>query len=376
MSAGTLLVRADASVQMGTGHLMRCLALAQAWQDAGGEVVFAVGESPPAIETRLRAERIRLAPVQTLPGSAQDSMRLGELASNCQPDWVVVDGYQFSGEYHASIRRRGCRVLVVDDCGSCGQNGADMVLNQNLHAHEELYRNLERDTELLLGPKFAMLRREFSRWRGWRRDIAPVGRKILITMGGSDPENFSAQVCRALEGLRVDDVEIRIAVGSSNPHIASLQSIAEKWGGALRLEQNVSDMPELMAWADVAVASAGSTCWEICMLGLPSVLLVLAENQLPVARELSHMGIAIHASSDEQAMKEGMCGRVRSLLLASGLRREMSQRGCGLVDGGGAERVVAAMRDFGVRVESDAPREHLAPLHAAIATKRRKEVGV
>jgi len=88
------------------------------------------------------------------------------------------------------------------------------------------------------------------------------------------------------------------------------------------------------------------------------------------------MGIAIHASSDEQAMKEGMCGRVRSLLLASGLRREMSQRGCGLVDGGGAERVVAAMRDFGVRVESDAPREHLAPLHAAIATKRRKEVGV
>src|SRR5450631_1172816 len=352
MSAGILLVRADANVQMGTGHIMRCLALAQAWQDAGGEVVFAVGESSPAIERRLRAERVQVVPVHMLPGSAQDSMRLGELASHYQPAWVAVDGYQFSGEYHSSIRRNGCRVLVVDDCGGGGPGGSDMVLNQNLHAREDIYQNLEGDTELLMGPKFAMLRREFSRWRGWRREISPGGRKILVTMGESDPDNFSARTCEGLEELRVEGVEIRIAVGSSNPHLASLDAIAEKRGGAVRVERSVLDMPELMAWADVAVSSAGSTCWEICMLGLPSVLLVLAANQRPVAGELSRMGIAIDASRDEQATRDGICESVRELLFSSGLRKEMSRRGCELVDGRGAERVVAAMQNFVAREDS------------------------
>jgi UDP-2,4-diacetamido-2,4,6-trideoxy-beta-L-altropyranose hydrolase len=330
---------------------MRCLALGQAWQDAGGEVVFAVGESSPAMEERLRAERVQVAPVQMLAGSAQDSMRLGELVSHYRADWVVVDGYQFSAEYHASIRRRGCRVLVVDDCGICGPDGADVVLNQNLHAREEMYGSLERGTQLLLGPKFAMLRREFSGWRGWRREIAEVGRKILITMGGSDPGNFSAQICGALEGLRIEGAEIRIAAGSSNPHIASLQGIAEKWGGVVRVEENVSDMPKLMAWADVVVSSAGSTCWELCMLGLPSVLVVVAENQEPVARELGRMGVAVDASSG--AARGRLGESVRELLLSSAVREEMSRRGRELVDGRGAERVVASMRNFAARLDSE-----------------------
>lgn len=361
MSAGRLLVRADASVQMGTGHVMRCLALAQAWQDAGGEVVFAVGEASPTILERLQAEGIHVAPVQTLPGGDQDAMRVGELASHYRPEWVVVDGYQFSGEYHASIRRRGCRVLVVDDCGSCGPDGVDVVLNQNLHAREEMYRDLGSDKELLLGTKFAMLRREFVRWRGWRREIAPMGRKILITMGGSDPGNCSAQVCGVLRELDIEGVEMRIAVGSSNPHAASLRGMAEKLGGAIGVEQN-GDMPELMAWADVAVSSAGSTCWELCMLGLPSVLLVVAANQEPVARELGRMGVAMDASSG--AARDRLGDRVRELLLSSAMREEMSQRGRNLVDGRGAERVVASMRNFAPRPDSELG-EHLVQRSAA-----------
>lgn len=348
MSAGTLLVRADASVQMGTGHVMRCLALAQAWQDAGGEAVFAMGEASAAIAERLRAERMQVAPVQTLPGSEQDAMRVGELASHYRPEWVVVDGYQFRPEYHAAIRRRGCRVLVVDDGGSCGPGGADMVLNQNLHAQEGMYRNLEGGAELLLGPKFAMLRREFNGWREWRREIARVGRKILITMGGSDPDNCSAQVCEALLDRNVEGMEIRIAVGSSNPHLAWLRGIADGSKGAVRLEQN-GDMPELMGWADAAVSSAGSTCWELCMMGLPSVVLVVAENQEPVAREMGRMGIAMDASSG--AVRERLGESVRELLLARAMREEMSQRGRELVDGRGAERVVTAMRDFATQQE-------------------------
>jgi len=346
MSIGTLLVRADAGVRMGTGHVMRCLALAQAWQNAGGEVVFAMAESSPAIESRLRGERIQLAPIQTSPGSLQDSLRMGELALYYRPDWVVVDGYQFGVRYQVSIRSTGCKVLVVDDDGACGPVGADVVLNQNLHAREDLYPNLQKETDLLLGPKFAMLRREFGCWRGWQRAIARVGRKILVTMGGSDAENFSARVCEALRDLRCEGIEIRIVAGSSNPHVDSLREVAAKWDGAIRVEQNVSDMAEVMAWADVAISAAGSTCWEICMLGLPSVLLVLAENQRPVAQELSNMGVAIHCFSEEQTWNATICESVRRLLLRSDDRKKMSESGRELVDGLGAERVVAALRGF------------------------------
>jgi UDP-2,4-diacetamido-2,4,6-trideoxy-beta-L-altropyranose hydrolase len=374
MSASTLLVRADANAQMGTGHVMRCLALAQAWQDAGGEVVFACADLSARIEERLRAERIHLAPLHALSGSPEDSAQLTELAAHYRPDWVVVDGYQFSRDYHVSIRSSGHRVLVVDDSGSCGPDGADMVLNQNLHARQEMYRDLKAETKLLLGPRFAMLRREFTRWRGWRREISQIGWRVLITMGGGDAENHSARVCEALQDLYVEGVEIRVVVGSSNPHLASLRSIAEKWKGQLRLEQKVSDMSELMVWADVAVSCAGSTCWEICMLGLPSVLQVLAENQRPVAADLSRMGIAIEAGPDGQPATPEIIDSARRLLMSSDLRKEMSQRACDLVDGRGAERVVAALRDFALRSESGARGEGVAPLEAA--GKRGQGVGV
>ena len=142
------------------------------------------------------------------------------------------------------------------------------------------------------------------------------------------------------------------------------------------MEENIGDMAEIMAWADVALSSAGSTCWEMCMLGLPSILLVLADNQRLVAVELSRMGIAIDASQNEQSTWDGIGETVRSLLLSGECRKEMSRRGSELVDGCGAERVMAAMRDFGTRAEGGARSEHAATPHEPVSASRVRGVGV
>jgi len=149
---------------MGTGHVMRCLALAQAWQDEGGEVVFASAEITKAIEDRLRAENVKLIALPVTAGTAKDVDLTSAAARECGAKWIVVDGYQFHAAYQRSLQQAGLKVLYVDDNGHLEQYWADLVLNQNAHAAEDLYKNREQKTRLLLGPRYALLRREFNNW--------------------------------------------------------------------------------------------------------------------------------------------------------------------------------------------------------------------
>ena len=110
----------------------------------------------------------------------------------------MVDGYQFNADYQRALKAAGFRVLFLDDYGHATHYSADLVLNQNAYANEKMYAARESYTRLLLGTDYCLLRREFSSWRGWKREIAPIGTKILVTMGGSDPENFTTDVVEAL----------------------------------------------------------------------------------------------------------------------------------------------------------------------------------
>jgi UDP-2,4-diacetamido-2,4,6-trideoxy-beta-L-altropyranose hydrolase len=339
----TLLVRCDASVAIGTGHAMRCLALAQAWQDAGGRAVFAMAQAPPAIEERLQRESMGVARLKAEPGSADDAQETIALARREEAYWVVVDGYGFGADYQAELKSAGLKVLFIDDNGHAGHYSADFVLNQNAHADEALYRSREVSTKLLLGPRFAMLRREFVRWRGWKRGIPAIGRNVLVTMGGSDPANFTARVMQAVELVEVEGLEARIVVGGSNPHFESLQRYAGQNCERITIWRSVSNMAELMAWADVAVSSAGTTSWELAFMCLPSVVLAVVEHQWPVAEALGTSRVAVNlgwfSETDERRIGES----VRELLADDRLRIEMAANGRGLVDGYGTDRVVSIL---------------------------------
>ncbi len=347
MKPGVLLIRADASLAIGTGHVMRCLALAQAWQDAGGNAIFAMADAPLAVKERLRNEGFEVARLGVLVGSAADAEETAQLAQKHDASWVVVDGYEFGAEYQASLKRRGRNVLFIDDNGHAGRYSADLVLNQNVYADEVLYRNRELSTKLLIGPQFAMLRREFAAWRNWKRETPAIVRKVLVTMGGSDPHNITERVLHVILAKR--ELEATVVVGGSNPHLHELRELIERHRGTVHMVENATNMPELIASADVAVAAAGTTSLEMCFLGLPALLIVLADNQRAAAEELGRRGIAIHLGGDATP---GLLAEHLASLLASAERRQaMSEMGRKLVDDRGAERVAAKLNGSGWEAE-------------------------
>ena len=336
-----LLFRTDANLTMGTGHVMRCIALAQACQDAGGRAVFVMAESTPGIQAKLAEESCEVFSIACVAASQDDLLQTDALARKGRADWVVVDGYRFGADYQRVLKAAGFKVLFLDDYGHASHYFADLVLNQNAQAEEDTYSARERYTQLLLGPEYCLLRREFKRWRGWNREIAPVGRKVLVTMGGSDPDNVTEIVIAALQ--RLPNIEATVVVGGSNPHFDRLQRLASQSGQRFRLLRSVANMPELMAWADVAASGAGSTCWEMCLLHLPMLLIDLADNQKPIAGALDKLSAAIHLGAGDHVTADDIAKRVGNVLSSEGERAALSER-CGrLVDGRGSERVLGEL---------------------------------
>ena len=210
---------------MGTGHVMRCLALAQAWQETGGRAVFAMAETTPAISQRLLAERCEASTVSGRSGTMEDAQHTIAHARQLESRWIAVDGYQFGADYQRVLKEAGFKVLFLDDYGHARHYCADVVLNQNVGFGAELYRDREPQTQLLLGPRYCLLRREFAAWRTWKREIQPTCRRLLVTMGGSDPENLTLRVLQALANLAglEEDLEVTVVTGGSNPHLKVLE---------------------------------------------------------------------------------------------------------------------------------------------------------
>ena len=311
--------------------------------------VFAVAESTPAILQRLAREGFEVRAVDAVAGTAGDAAGTAEIAQAKQAGWIVTDGYSFGVEYQRRIKDKVPNLLCVDDNGEAGGFVADVILNQNLHARRGLYREREPGARLLLGPRYGLLRREFKPWLSWQRATRGEASRVLVTMGGSDALNLSERVIRAIQSRSMGNLEITVVAGGSSPHLAGLRAMREELGSGLRLMMDVNDMPELMAWADVAVSAAGSTCWEMCRLGLPAIVIDVALNQGPLAGELEREGVAIHVPLS-QATGAQIAEKLEGLMRSRGLRARMAKRGAELVDGLGAWRVVAAMRAQAIRV--------------------------
>ena len=344
MKRGILLVRADAAVTSGTGHVMRCLALAQAWQHAGGDVIFAIAQSTAAIQERLRSETVKVVAIHGVPGSAEDMRQTIDAALFHKAEWLVVDGYHFDAHYVSELQNV-LSLLVIDDNGELESYSSELVLNQNVHARAEMYAKRAPSTRLLLGPRYALLRNEFTAYRNWARKVPERGTRILLTMGGSDPKDLTPRILSALADLSIDNLQIRVVVGGSAENRSGVAEKAERFPGRVEVMSNVANMAESMVWADLAIAGAGTTCWEMCLLGVPAILVVVAENQRFIAQHLARIGAAVNAGPAE-SLDCSFLAQITAELLGSGDRQlEMSQSARQLVDGLGSDRVRAALLD-------------------------------
>ena len=238
-----------------------------------------------------------------------------------------------------ALKQAGARLLCIDDYGHAAHYSADLVLNQNISANEALYPNREPYTRLLLGTRYVMLRRQFRSWRGWKRTIPEVARKLLVTMGGGDPDNVTLKVVEAIKGIGDPQLEIQIVVGPENPNLDMLESALLSAPCPMRLLKDVTDMPALMAWADIAVSAGGSTCWELAFMGLPTLTIPVADNQRPIADILHKRGVVINLGWHESVTVGQIAETLASALYSRDERRLMSGLGRGLVDGEGTARI-------------------------------------
>jgi UDP-2,4-diacetamido-2,4,6-trideoxy-beta-L-altropyranose hydrolase len=277
----SLLIRADAGSRIGVGHVMRCLALAQAWQDVGGKAVFVAAELPTGLEERLSREGFPFVRINGPVGTREDADATLAIAGDNDVALVVVDGYAFSVSYFDMLHEAGLRVLALDDLSHLERYPVDALLNQNLSATAEAYRGrVGTSTVLLLGPRFSLLRREF-------REAAPDAtgqlhepRRVLMTFGGGDVENLTGALMRNLQHSARRDLHVIVLAGTANPHIAALREIAADMTFPCEVRVDVSNMAELMVWADAAITAAGSTVWELASLGVPALIGAVEPNQL------------------------------------------------------------------------------------------------
>ena len=273
-----LVIRADAGREIGTGHVMRGLALAQAWQDAGGEAVFVSRCESARLKDRLRSHGFGLRELAgSWPEYIADASSTVDVARSVGARWVVVDGYHFDQSYQRSIRDAGFKLLYVDDCNHLSKYAADILLNQNIGAPFLQYR-CNSDARLLLGTDYVLLGRQFRRNRPSRHRHPCTARRLLVTMGGSDPHNATGRVLRGLRENCPAELHVRVVVGVANKYRQDLVSVAETCACRVEVLEATDDMPGLMQWADVALSAGGSTCWELLYMGVPSAVLVLASR--------------------------------------------------------------------------------------------------
>ncbi len=337
-----LVTRVDASTEIGTGHLMRCLALAQAWKDTGGRVTFVTACQTEGLLQRLREEGFDIHLLTRLHPDTSDWEYTKDILAANPSTWVVLDGYHFDGVYQQRVKDAGHRLLVIDDMAYLKHYYADIVLNQNLHA-EQLPYSCEPYTRLLLGIRYVLLRREFLAWGDWKREIPEVARRVLVMLGGSDPENHTLKTIQALQKVDVTGLEAVVAIGATNPHGEVLEAAIRQSHIPIRLIRDVRNMPELMAWADVAVSTAGSTVWELMFMGLPALLTATAGNQEPIARSVADAGGAIWIDHRSAEWTQVLAEEVSQFSSDYAARFEMSKKGKKLVDGKGVERIISAI---------------------------------
>jgi spore coat polysaccharide biosynthesis predicted glycosyltransferase SpsG len=236
-------------------------------------------------------------------------------------------------------------MMAVDDEGRAGRYEADIVLNQNFHASESLYANRAERTRLLLGPEYALIQRDFLKWRGRVRENTPTARRILVTMGGGDLSNVTRKAVEALCLTSIERMEARIVIGGANPNYESVMEAAVRGGPSLRVETNIGDMAEAMAWADIAVTAGGSSLFELAFLKTPFIMITTADNQKPVERAITRLGAGSCLGWHDGVSPERIAEEMQTVAFSQSARGMMMERMSELVDGQGAMRVAQAMAE-------------------------------
>lgn len=351
--------RVDASIDIGTGHVMRCLTLADALKKQGAQSTFICrlhdGHLLSLIAQRGHSVRALPGLEQHEQGCADDDLShaawLGthwkidaqdtlQALSDQHVDWLIVDHYALDQKWQRMVRGVCQRIMVIDDLADRSHD-CDVLLDQNLGRVASDYSGLlPPASTALIGPTYALLRAEFSERRSesLARREPPQLQHLLITLGGVDKYNATGQILNALATCPLpESFRISVVLGASSPWVKEIQAQAQQMPCATQVHIGVSHMAQLMADCDLAISAAGGTVWELCCLGLPSLIWVIAENQKSGAAALQAKGavMVVGCASEVQIAMQRLIQPKGNVLL-----RKMSEQAAAVTDGTGAQQII------------------------------------
>lgn len=362
MHQSKIIFRVDASLRIGTGHVIRCLTLADALRAEGAQCIFICREHPGNMISQIRQRGFAvhaLPPVTEMSVSnenegshaiyeswlgvdwvtdaEQSKVGVGETAA----DWLIVDHYALDSRWERTLRPLCGKLMVIDDLAN-RQHDCDLLLDQNLGREAVDYCQLvPENSQVLVGPHYALLRPEFSALREdslTRRTTNSQLQHLLISMGGVDKSNATGKVLEAIKDCTLPaDLRITVVMGKHAPWLDRVRLLARQVTQPIEVKVNVSNMAQLMAESDLAIGSAGGTSWERCCLGLPAIVIVLADNQRDGADALEQRGCVklIDQLADLPHVLCEMLGESASPHVMS----QLSQSSSNITDGNGAARV-------------------------------------
>jgi UDP-2,4-diacetamido-2,4,6-trideoxy-beta-L-altropyranose hydrolase len=340
LAGASIVFRADAGLSIGNGHVMRCLTLADALAAWGAHCIFVCRCDPGHLNDRVRQRGFEVIELPTGVSAIQDAKLTAAALARVGADWLVVDHYDLDIEWERAAITHDLLLMVIDDLAD-RRHLCHLLLDQNLGRQREDYgQHVPVNCGLLIGPQYALVRPAFAERRraSLRRRESGIGRHLLVALGGVDHGNVTGAVLRALMACPLPpDGRVTVVLGPHSPWIDDVRVASERFPLRCELRVDVAEMSLLMAEADLAIGAAGSSAWERCTLGLPTLLLLLAENQRAGSKALdaSNAGRFLESPAD-------LFRAVPEMTLPFKLR-VMSRAAAEVTDGAGAQRVVEQM---------------------------------
>ncbi len=340
--------RVDSSFEIGSGHVMRCLALAEALREQGAESFFLCKNLEGNFNSQIEKKGFPLH-ILNYPGDfnlTEDAEKtVSILRAEGGVEWLVADSYAIDHQWEKPVRSETRGIMVIDDLANRSHD-CDLLLDQNYHHDmDNRYDGLVPERcKALLGPRYALLRREFAQARKERREKSRPPRRILISLGGSDPANATLTALEAVLSLNRKDMETDVIAGSSNREKEKIKKLCDEHVN-VNFHLQVGNMAQLMANADIAIGAGGISNWERCCIGLPALVIITAENQRAHVESLESTGVIRNIGWHYDVGLKDIHGHLEELINDNEELKRMSKKGLELVDGRGVEKALRIMME-------------------------------
>jgi len=336
-----IVFRVDATQKTGIGHIMRCLALSEELTRRGHTCIILTKINNRDLLKRIKTFHVDIQRIDTNTSLKKDLEILLKFSKVNKIDWIVTDHYGIDTSYLNELKKQGFHVLSVDDI-SLMHYPSDIVINQNIDA-EHLTFSVEPYTILLRGPAYAILRDEIL-VREKKKQCDSV-KKILVTLGGSNPDNYLLKILQSLD-IAEKKVDVLAIVGPFNLYISQLKSYVKQSRANISLIISPKKMVDFYLESDLAVSAGGSSCYELAYFGIPNIIITIADNQFGVAREFHRQQLGVYLGMEHEVKSEAINDTIKELIENHSLRKKMSKRGRNLIDGNGKKHIVDCMEKY------------------------------